>query len=316
MKLCYIRNFLIKSSRSYNIRKSISFNKFNLRLFSSKLKYMFNNGVIKLPHYSKIEKGGEDAYICHEGIICVADGVGGWSEIGVDPAKYSNELCENIKRTFFKKGHMLYHNPIEIFSESALQTLSKGSATCCFCILDLEKEFLHTLNLGDSGYMIIRNKETLSTHSNAALDNILYENKEENNNNNENLQIVYKSEEQQHSFNFPFQVGTNGDNPHSSETKMHKIQENDVIILGTDGLWDNLFDEQILQIIKPFLDVSPTIQDVSLVAEMIGVIAEKHSHNQNYKSPFSVKSKGLYLGGKADDITIIVSQIIKNENKI
>jgi len=44
--------------------------------------------------------------------------------------------------------------------------------------------------------------------------------------------------------------------------------------------------------------------------------AEKHSHNQNYKSPFSVKSKGLYLGGKADDITIIVSQIIKNENKI
>jgi len=26
----------------------------------------------------------------------VADGVGGWNEVGIDPAKYSKELCQQF----------------------------------------------------------------------------------------------------------------------------------------------------------------------------------------------------------------------------
>jgi protein phosphatase PTC7 len=47
-----------------------------------------------LPHISKRQKGGEDAALLTERVIGVADGVGGWAEHGIDPAKYSRNLCK------------------------------------------------------------------------------------------------------------------------------------------------------------------------------------------------------------------------------
>lgn len=45
-----------------------------------------------IPHPDKMAKGGEDAYYANEYLLAVADGVGGWNEKGIDPAKYSREL--------------------------------------------------------------------------------------------------------------------------------------------------------------------------------------------------------------------------------
>ena len=45
------------------------------------------------PHQMKKHKGGEDAAAYTERMLCVADGVGGWAESGVDPANYSTQLC-------------------------------------------------------------------------------------------------------------------------------------------------------------------------------------------------------------------------------
>ena len=44
-----------------------------------------------LPHPDKVETGGEDAhFICEEkGVIGVADGVGGWADVGVDAGEYT-----------------------------------------------------------------------------------------------------------------------------------------------------------------------------------------------------------------------------------
>jgi len=275
--------------------------------FNTSLKYKFNIGSIKVPHYAKRATGGEDALATHEGMVCVADGVGGWNEIGVDPSKYSNELCENIKREYVQYGHR--HNYIlkKIFIKAANNTKSQGSATFCMASLDMEKNYLHTLNLGDSGYMIIRdisNRSVFEKIQNSKEENI----KEEA----IDLKVIFKSEEQQHQFNFPYQVGTNGDHPEACEINVHEIKENDIIILGTDGLWDNLFEEQVLGVVKPFYELSYKIKDLDYVANLIAVYAEKMSLSQKYKSPFCVKSKGLYLGGKPDDITIIVAQVVPN----
>ena len=307
MKLNYIKQTLRISNSSLfsgsikQFNKSTLFNKLSFKRFSISIKNKFNNGVVKLPHFSKIEKGGEDAYIAHEGIICVSDGVGGWAEHGVDPAKYSLELCHNINKLFIEKGNTLFHQPKQLFSESVTKTLNQGSATCCFCVLDLEKEYIHTLNLGDSGYIILRKQQND------------IKNKDTSNSASIGIEVVFRSEEQTHSFNFPFQVGTGGDDPNSAMTNVHKFKENDIIILGTDGLWDNLFDEQIIRIVKPFLEGGNVIRDINLLAEMIGITAEKYSLNQHWKSPFCVRSNGQYMGGKPDDITIIVTQIVKNE---
>ena len=66
----------------------------------------FNNefrmysGASSVPHYKKKDKGGEDYFLVNDNLIVVADGVGGWNNYGVDPSKYSKEICENIKTEF------------------------------------------------------------------------------------------------------------------------------------------------------------------------------------------------------------------------
>jgi len=49
---------------------------------------------LKLPHPSKAHKGGEDAFAATSSLLAVSDGVGGWVRVGVDPALYSNALCD------------------------------------------------------------------------------------------------------------------------------------------------------------------------------------------------------------------------------
>ena len=59
----------------------------------------------------------------------------------------------------------------------------------------------------------------------------------------------------QHVFNHPFQLGykRNGDDPSLSDINEHAIRDGDIIILGTDGCFDNMFDEDILKIVSPII---------------------------------------------------------------
>lgn len=53
-----------------------------------------------IPHPEKAHRGGEDAMYAsrqyvrtYNRVMSVADGVGGWTEMGINPAMYSRKLC-------------------------------------------------------------------------------------------------------------------------------------------------------------------------------------------------------------------------------
>ena len=54
------------------------------------------SAYVNIPHHKKTYKGGEDAWICTEQIVAVADGVGGWNSKGVDPGLFSRELAWHV----------------------------------------------------------------------------------------------------------------------------------------------------------------------------------------------------------------------------
>ncbi len=87
----------------------------------------------------------------------------------------------------------------------------------------------------------------------------------------EGLDLIkrFRSKEQQHSFNFPFQVGTGGDDPAGAEDQIHEINDGDIIILGSDGLWDNMYDIKIIDIVRPFIRDADRLADPEIVAELI-----------------------------------------------
>lgn len=55
---------------------------------------------------------------------------------------------------------------------------------------------------------------------------------------------MYQFKEQQHQFNFPFQLtrkGHGGDDPYQSICEDFITEENDIVVVGSDGLFDNVF---------------------------------------------------------------------------
>ena len=61
---------------------------------------------------------------------------------------------------------------------------------------------------------------------------------------------IYRTREQLHSFNFPFQLGMGcRSRPEDSDTAFISIEPSDIVIVASDGLFDNLWDVDIFQMI-------------------------------------------------------------------
>ncbi len=282
---------------------------------SNKTKLFFSYGVTSLPHIDKRQKGGEDAHCENDRLLAVADGVGGWNDVGVDPSLYSKDLCSNIMKQHESDPSK---DLLQVFITACKNTKYRGSSTCTICKIN-SPDKLEALNLGDSGYLILRPNYNVDQ-------------------NNYNFEIIFKSEEQTHGFNFPYQVGEGGDNPAKAEVKFHSVKPYDLLILATDGLWDNISNENIIKVIKKFLEKKEIdqkavdkaklnteglslntrplmIDNLNALSDYITKTTETLSLDKSYKSPFSVRSKGLFIGGKHDDITVIVAQILDKTTK-
>lgn len=80
--------------------------------------------------------------------------------------------------------------------------------------------------------------------------------------------------------------------------------------MGTDGLFDNVFDDDM----KPCLIREENIEQPEKAATCIGEYAYTKSKDKRYESPFAVGAKQAgkwYQGGKSDDITVIVAEVVK-----
>jgi len=235
-----------------------------------------------------VEKGGEDAFYANEVLFTVADGVGGWAQHGIDPALYSKKLAVNIEEYFKESPETFIANPKDLLVKAAQNNKEMGTSTLAIVILDQKSGILRTSYIGDSRYIIIRQ-----------------------NHDSGKFEIVYRSKEQQHKFNFPFQIGAYGDTPTKAKAFSHELKYDDIVIVATDGLFDNLFNSRILKIVEEHRGES-----VREIVDTLTNTAFKLSINEKYKSPFAVgarKAGFYYVGGKSDDITVIVGKVVRPE---
>lgn len=152
--------------------------------------------------------------------------------------------------------------PNDLLYDAVVLNEERGSSTCCILTLQENENKLASCNLGDAGFTIIRSQ--------------LQEDK------SKDLSIIYQSKEQQHGFNFPYQVGTNGDDPRQAQSNVHDIEHGDILIVGSDGLWDNLYLETIIETIKTYITWDEEsnigiIEDVDEVAERLANVAKQYS---------------------------------------
>ena len=242
--------------------------------------------VHNFPCPGKKNPKGEDAHFFGPLAMAVADGVGGWAEVGVDPSLYANELMKGVKTAVNTLSDTERVEPMTVLKFAAGKCASVGSSTCSLLLLDPHKPIARTANIGDSGYVLYRPLPDSRVH------------------------VVGRSEEVLHGFNFPFQLGTNGDDPSKAKILSHDLENGDLVVMFTDGFCDNVHDDQALALVTHF--VGQKSGKIEELAESLAKKALEQSRNRRFASPFSLRAgkEGFYhLGGKEDDITVLVGEV-------
>ncbi|XP_076801420.1 protein phosphatase PTC7 homolog [Clavelina lepadiformis] len=227
-------------------------------------------------------------------VLGVADGVGGWRNYGIDPSQFSKKLMEACEM-LVKTGRFVPNQPSELLASGYKELLEDkaplaGSSTACIVILDRTKQTLHTANLGDSGFMIVRQGE-----------------------------VIHRSTEQQHTFNTPYQLSMppeehRGEVLHDAaedaDTTSFDLELGDIILTATDGLFDNMPDSVILKELSRLKDSK--YESIKHTAWSIAEQARDLSYDPDYLSPFAKQARlnGYDVtGGKPDDITVLLSMV-------
>ncbi|ORC89604.1 protein phosphatase 2C [Trypanosoma theileri] len=289
---------------------------------------------------------GEDSFFVSNTykVVGVADGVGGWRDEGVDPSLFANSLMENAK--LFSETHRTELNP-EVILQSAFDKVVNdgrvraGSSTACVVTLrrdnnnnninnnnnnlndnDSNKKdeaLLDVANVGDSGVLVVRDR-----------------------------QVLHRVHEKVHGFNAPFQLAllpprlrgrAFADTVADATRETIPVRKGDVVITATDGLFDNRFNTTLASdagwigqvstsaleripilgfFLSPFFaDEKVAYVDPQRVAQRIVQDAYKVSIDAEAHTPWSSMLKKFGAkdakGGKADDITIVLSRVTTRE---
>ncbi len=241
-----------------------------------------------IPHPRKAWRGGEDSFIVSSptnSTLAVADGVGAWEDKGVNPRAFADQILR-CTYEFLKAGDK---NPMFSLEAGFHNTNMVGSSTVCIGKMTGDGIF-RVANIGDSGFLIIRDEK-----------------------------ILLESTEHQHEFNYPYQIGRDEegephgtDRPADAQYYQITLEEGDVVVMGSDGLFDNVWPKEILKTIN-----NHPLNAIDL-AERLSILAYDKSQDRDSSVPFFHRAKisnvefSSYQGGKEDDITVLVG-IVGND---
>jgi len=229
-------------------------------------------------------------------VIGVADGVGGWRQYGIDPGQFSNHLmrsCERLVQAGFFHGN----HPSKLLEQGFKEMQENkqpiiGSSTACLMMLSHSDLKLYTANIGDSGFLVVRCGE-----------------------------VVHRSQEQQHYFNTPFQLSLPptelqsevlADRPDSADQYEFCVEDGDVILLATDGIFDNVPDRMLVEEMDKVQHCKDKLV-LQQCANSIALMARRLSRDSKFLSPFSINALAAGIeagpGGKPDDITVLLATV-------
>ncbi|KAK1652387.1 hypothetical protein QYE76_070192 [Lolium multiflorum] len=247
-------------------------------------KLVLASGAAMLPHPSKVLTGGEDAYfVACDGWFGVADGVGQWSFEGINAGLYARELMDSSKKIVMENQGAREMRTEEVLAMAAEEAWSPGSSTVL--VAHFDGQVLHVSNIGDSGLLVIRNG-----------------------------QVHTQTKPMTYGFNFPLQIENGVDPSRLVQNYAIDVQEGDVFVTASDGLFDNVYDHEVAAVVSKSLeaDLKPTE-----IAELLAARAKEVGRSGSGKSPFSDAAlyEGYlgYSGGKLDDVTVVVSIVRKSE---
>lgn len=251
-------------------------------------------------------KAGDDALLVSPTVLAIADGVSGWESKGEQCSSgvWSRSMVETLSRlmTEYKLNHTPHHlnkrDIDQILDDSYLHTSHlmdlqdmKGSSTLILCMLS--GEYLKMISIGDSKIYIIRDGKVIKTN-----------------------------EEQMISELCPQQIGTQTLNQLPSEmawVDSIKLKENDLIVMCSDGISDNLYESEIVEFVDE--QINKKNRNLKHVASKLLIKAKEVAFDDYAYTPYNEKvnhlpevkyGKKSITGGKLDDMTLAIARVVPN----
>ncbi|GMH95796.1 hypothetical protein TrVE_jg12759 [Triparma verrucosa] len=246
-------------------------------------------GSVVLPHPEKLSWGGEDAlYLPSTSSPCltfgVFDGVSG-AEKDASMVLYSRmlstEFAKNVVNDVKTSDYDLKRLS-DLLTEAAEVADAKATGATTALVGSISSDNrLRVLSLGDCSCLIIRDDKKYA-----------------------------QTRDISHFFDCPFQLGDiSPDRPKDGTTLTVKLVPGDVIVSGSDGVFDNLSVQSICEIIKKGGTANGQAKEIADEARKVSLI-------ETAETPYAVeagknKVEGYEdgLGGKIDDICCIVVKV-------
>ena len=234
-----------------------------------------------LAHPEKVSWGGEDALFTAGRNFGVFDGVSGAEKEDGVPL-YSVTLAQQMRQKVGRNAVDIEEITEKMLEAAEYADVSATGASTGLVASIGEDSFLRVLNVGDCTLVVIR-------------DN----------------QIVSRSKEISHFFDCPYQLSIDSpDRPIDGTILQVEVIPGDIIVAGSDGVFDNINDELLIETINGGTVKAP------IICKNIVNTARKISLDPVAPTPYArlASRKGYTdfrngLGGKLDDISCIVAKV-------
>lgn len=283
----------------------------------------FHGETYQRTHPAKQRLGYKDAdaTVVAPMMVGVCDGVSQLEEFGMDPSELPQQLvraCEELAMNQLvpdEKGTDIYRGPISLLSDAYEATDALGSTTVLICALDNMSKIhgkvhpmIAVLSIGDCELLLLRR------NPNNQLEAMFHTEMQRIDGHTQTpLQVARVDERIDPDFDdeIALEVIREGSAVHCLTA-----YEGDIVVLGSDGVFDNLFIQEIVAIINagiappqrgtPF---EPTPQPVlrRLCEKIVFAAHEKsgyHGHDRTRETPIG-------RGGKVDDTSVVVAEVVE-----
>lgn len=281
----------------------------------------FNAKAYQKTHPQKACKGMKDAdaTLCSPMLVAVADGVSQIEEFGIDASELPNELLNAVEELAVSQllpGQETdeYCGPITMMKDAYESTESLGSTTVLTAIMDNSTRIhgkLHPMiavcSIGDCEILILRrgNEGRLQPVFHTEMQRI-------DGNAQSPLQLARVDDSVDPDFDpsIAIEVIERGSAVHCVSAF-----EGDIVVAGSDGVFDNLFIDEILQICEQMIPATPPGSkfrpaDRYLLGEVARqCVVESHRKTQPVNGQY--RQSPIGPGGKIDDTSCLVAQVVE-----
>mmetsp|Transcript_7146 Transcript_7146/g.11773 ORF Transcript_7146/g.11773 Transcript_7146/m.11773 type:complete len:460 (+) Transcript_7146:52-1431(+) len=256
-----------------------------------------------------------DATLVSPMLVAIADGVSQIEEFGIDASLLPNELLNNVEELAVRQllpgqESEEYLGPITMMREAYESSKSLGSTTVLTAVMDNSTKIhgkLHPMiavcSIGDCEILILRR-----TSQGGLMPIFQTEMQRIDGHAQSPLQLARVDDSVDPNFDPDVMIEVI---ERGSAVHCVSAYEGDIVVLGSDGVFDNLFVDEIVQICSEMLIYGQPDCKGPKSRELLGEVARRLVMECHAKTLPPYKPCPIGKGGKVDDTSCVVGEVVE-----